>query len=118
MPEDDWPSDLPSDNWRIVTDAQGRQALLYLVRFISGSKSGEPRRIPNEPTALPRLADLHRERGLSVGPFIALAEVSDATASPDVVSIRVWNVAGRLAPSSPRLRVADLSRPKFDSERQ
>ncbi|MBU0493827.1 MAG: hypothetical protein KKB13_18420 [Chloroflexi bacterium] len=109
---------MPSDNWRIVTDTQGRQALLYLVRFMSGSESGEPQRIPNEPTALPRLFDLHREHGLSVGPFIALAEVSDATASPDVVAIRVWNVAGRLGPSLTSLQVADLDRPTFDSARQ
>jgi hypothetical protein len=43
-----------------VEDAQGRTALLYVVRFMSDSKRGEPKQIPSTP-ALPRIAELPPE---------------------------------------------------------
>jgi hypothetical protein len=105
------PEVLPSDNWRFVKDAEDSKALLYIVRF--ASKTGEPRGIPNEPTALQRLADLNRRYSLSSGPFIALAEVSDATASPDVISIRVWNIRSKLRPDRVRIPLEELCDPLF-----
>jgi hypothetical protein len=69
--------DLPSDNWRLVTDSEGRQAILYVMFY--HTESGEPKEIPNEPEAVSRLAFLYQNRPtLNFGPFIALAEISGA----------------------------------------
>ena len=78
-----------SDNWWQVEVAEGRNALLYVVRFMADNESGAPKKIPNTP-ALPKIAEVHKESGRTAGPFIALAEVSDSGATPDILSIRVW----------------------------
>jgi hypothetical protein len=103
---------LPSDNWRIVVDAEGQMALLYLVRYLSAS--GEPRRIPNNRNALQRLYKLNRERGsFDAGPFIALAQVSDATAFPKIQGLWVWDISGYLPSPWPTLKVSGLGEPVF-----
>ena len=105
-------SDLPSDNWWLVEDAQGQTALLYVVRFMSGSARGEPKEIPNEP-ALPRIGKVHTQKGLGTGPFIALAKVSDPGATPDIVSIRVWRLSSKHLTGAKRMSVEDLGTPIF-----
>ena len=101
-----------SDNWWQVEDAQGRTALLYVVRFMSDSKRGEPTQIPNTP-ALPRIAELHREKGRAAGPFIALSEASDPGAEPDIVSVRVWRLYAQHLSGAKRVWVKELGRPIF-----
>ena len=101
-----------SDNWWQVEDAQGRTALLYVVRFMSDSKRGEPKKIPNTP-ALPRIAELHREKGRTAGPFIALSEASDPGPTPDIVSIRVWRLFAQHLSGANRVPVEELGIPVF-----
>ena len=108
---------LPSDNWRLVLDDGDRRALLYMVRFMTAT--GEPRRIPNNRQALPRLYLL--DRGLpapKAGPFIALAEVSDPSACPDVLGLWVWDLSAYLPAPWPTLKVNDLGRPLFQAGRK
>jgi hypothetical protein len=63
--------DLPSDNWRYVTDKEGRAAILYIVLRHAEFDHEELTTIPNEPDALRRLAALHEQLSLPrVGPFI------------------------------------------------
>jgi hypothetical protein len=95
-----------------VEDAQGRTALLYVVRFMSDSKRGEPIQIPNTP-ALPRIAELHREKGRAAGPFIALSEASDPGATPDIVSIRVWRLYAQHLSGAKRVPLKELGTPIF-----
>jgi hypothetical protein len=101
-----------SDNWWQVEDAQGRTALLYVVRFMSDSKRGEPKQIPNTP-ALLRIVELHKEKGRVAGPFIALAEASDPGATPDIVSIRVWRLSAEYLLGAKRVPVKGLGTPVF-----
>lgn len=99
---------LRSDNWRIVEDSRGRKAILYIVRFLSKSKRGEPKRIPNEPNALRRLAALHGTLPSSkVGPFMALAKES----SMGIVHIRVWPIPPQDLSAQTRLEVVQLGNP-------
>jgi hypothetical protein len=105
---------LPSDNWRIVEDSEGRKAILYMVRFLSTSKRGQPERIPNEPTALRRLADLNCELPSSKsGPFIALAEET----ALKITHIRVWDISSRIPSARNKLEVAALGRPDWECMR-
>lgn len=101
-----------SDNWWQVEYAQGRTALLYVVRFTATSQQGEPTRIPNMP-ALPQIGELHRELGRAAGPFIALAEVSDSGATPDILSIRVWRLSAQHLSGAKRVPVEELGTPIF-----
>jgi hypothetical protein len=101
-----------SDNWWQVEDAHGRTALLYVVRFMSDSARGAPKKIPNTP-AVPRIAELHREKGRAAGPFIALAEASDPGATPDIVSIRVWRLFAQHLSGAKRVPVEELGAPIF-----
>lgn len=105
---------LPSDNWRFVKDTEGRTAILYIVIFHSTSESGEPSRIPNEPDALPRLAEFHRKLSPpKSGPFIALAEISGESDAIQIINVRVWNIAARISDSVNTLAVAELRNPDF-----
>jgi hypothetical protein len=107
---------LPSDNWRIVQDAEGRKALLYLVRFMSAS--GEPQRIPNNRNALRCLYQLNRDLpSLETGPFLALAEVSDSTASPAILAIYAWDISACLPSPWVTLKVMELGGPIFQTGR-
>jgi hypothetical protein len=101
-----------SDNWWHVEDAQGRTALLYVVRFAATSQQGEPTRIPSMP-ALPEIAELHKEKGGTAGRFIALAEVSDSGATPDIVSVRVWRLSAQHLSGPQRVSVEELGTPIF-----
>ena len=101
-----------SDNWWQVEDAQGQSALLYVVRFMSDNESGAPQKIPNTP-ALPEIVKVHRERGRSAGPFIALAEVSDTGATPEILSIRVWRLYAQHLSGMKRVPVEELGKPIF-----
>ena len=99
---------LRSDNWRIVEDSRGRKAILYIVRFLSKSKRGEPKRIPNEPNALRRLSELHGTcSSREVGPFIALAKES----AMGIVHIRVWHIPPQDLSAQTRLEVVQLGNP-------
>ena len=99
---------LRSDNWRIVEDSRGRKAILYIVRFLSKSKRGEPKRIPNEPNALRRLAELHGKcSSREVGPFIALAKESDL----GIGHIRVWQISRQDLSAQTKLEVVQLGNP-------
>lgn len=101
-----------SDNWWQVEDVQGRSALLYVMRFMADSERGEPKEIPNTP-ALPRIAEVHKERGRTAGPFIALTEVSDPGSSPDILSIRVWRLYAQHLSGAKRVPVEELGAPIF-----
>jgi len=108
---------LPSDNWRLVLDDAGRRALLYLVRFMAAT--GEPRRIPNNRQALPRLYLLDRDLPApKAGPFIALAEVSDPSAHPDLLGLWVWDLSACLPAPWPTLKVSDLGPPLYQAGRE
>ena len=102
-----------SDNWWNVEDAEGQSALLYVVRFMSDNESGAPKKIPNTP-ALPEIAKVHQQSGRSVGPFIALAEVSDPGADPDIVWIRVWRLYAQHLSGMKRVPVGELGKPIFE----
>ena len=101
-----------SDNWWQVEDAQGRGALLYVVRTMADNERGAPKKIPNTP-ALPQLAEVHKDRGWTAGPFIALAEVSDPGATPDILSIRVWRLSAQHLSGAKRVPVEELGTPIF-----
>ena len=101
-----------SDNWWNVEDTQGRSALLYIVRFMADNESGAPKKIPNTP-ALPEIAKVHQSDGWTAGPFIALAEVSDAGATPDILSIRVWRLSAQHLSGAERVPVEELGAPIF-----
>ena len=105
-------SDLPSDNWWLVEDAQGQTALLYVVRFMADNERGAPEKIPNTP-ALPEIAKVHKRGRLSAGPFITLAEVSNPGATPDIVSIRVWRLSAQHLSGAERVPVEELGAPIF-----
>ena len=101
-------------SWRQVTDADGNQGVLYIVRFHSTSEAGEPRRIPNEPDALQGIAQLHA--GLTspkVGPFLALAEVTEGPGLANPISVKVWNIAGKIEPGLKAIAVDDLRHPSY-----
>jgi len=101
---------LPSDNWRLMEDDAGQRALLYLVRFLTAT--GEPRRIPNNRQALPRLYWLDRALPApKSGPFIALAQASDASRFPTIVGLWIWDLSVLLPSPWPALKVADLGPP-------
>ena len=101
-----------SDNWWNVEDTQGRTVLLYVVRFMTDNERGAPEKIPNTP-ALPEIAKVHEASGWSVGPFIALAEVSDPGATPDILSMRVWRLYDQHLSGAKRVPVAELCEPIF-----
>ena len=101
-----------SDNWWQVEDAQGRSGLLYVVRFMADNDRGEPQKIPNTP-ALPQIAQVHKESRWSVGPFIALTEVSDPGATPDILSMRVWRLTAQHLSGMKRVLVEELGKPIF-----
>lgn len=103
---------LPSDNWWLLEDTQRRTALLYIVRYSAESERGEPLELPNEP-ALPRIAELHREEGLTEVPFIALASVSDPGPDPEILSIQVWRIPNRYLSGVKRVPLASLGKPVF-----
>jgi hypothetical protein len=106
------PEHLPSDNWRIVSDNEGRTGILYLVLYYAEFASGEPKRVPNEPDALPTLHALHQSLPLSqVGPFIALAEMSTLNDKPHLHNVRIWNIGTQLAPDVAAFSVAELGKP-------
>ena len=106
--------DLPSDNWRLVTDSEGRQAILYVMFY--HTESGEPGEIPNEPGALSRLASLYQNSpSLQSGPFIALAEISGARnpmskKSVGIMSVLVWNISSKLSPDISKWTIAEMGR--------
>ena len=101
-----------SDNWWQVEDSQGRSALLYVVRFMADNERGAPEKIPNTP-ALPQIAEVHRDGGRTAGPFIALAEVSNSGATPDILSIRVWRLYDQHLSGVERVPVEELGTPIF-----
>lgn len=108
---------LPTDNWRLITDAEGRSGILYIVFYHSTSGAGEPRHIPNhtetvdQENTLPKLARLHAELNHPrFGPYIALSEVSE---NNGIVSVRAWNIAGRLTDGVKSFAVAELAYPEF-----
>ncbi len=101
-------------SWRQITDEVGRQGILYIVRFHTTSEAGEPRRIPNEPEALQGIAQLHAGlAGPSMGPFLALAAVNPNQPGPDPVSVKVWNIAGKIEPDMRAIAVEDLQHPIY-----
>ena len=63
--------------------------------------------------ALPRIAQEHRDRGKTAGPFIALAEVSDRGASPDILSIEVWHLTAQHLGGAKRVSLEELGAPLF-----
>ena len=99
-----------SDNWWQVEYKQGRTALLYVVRFMADNERGAPQKIPNTP-ALPKIAKVHKDRGWTAGPFIALAEVSDVGATPDILSMRVWRLYAQHLSGMKRVPVEELGAP-------
>jgi hypothetical protein len=101
-----------SDNWWKVEYAENGRALLYVVRFMADSERGEPKEIPNMP-ALPKIGKVHRNRGKTAGPFIALAEVSDRGASPDILSMRAWRLSAQHLSGVKRVRLEELGAPVF-----
>ena len=101
-----------SDNWWQVEYKQGRNALLYVVRFMADNERGVPIKIPNTP-ALPQIAEVHREGKWTAGPFIALAEVSDPGATPDILSMRVWRLYDQHLSGIKRVPVEELGTPIF-----
>lgn len=105
---------LPSDNWWLVEDSQGRTALVYVVRYTAEPERGEPEKLPNEP-ALPRIAEIHQQESLTGGPFLALAAVSDPGPDPEILSIQVWRIPSRYLSGVNRVSVDELGTPVFGS---
>lgn len=103
-----------SDNWRLVKDSEGREAILYVMFY--HTESGEPNEIPNEPDAISKLASLYQNSPtFKFGPFIALAEISGVKNPTDrkavgIMSIRVWNVSTKLSPDVSRWTIAEMGR--------
>ena len=103
-----------SDNWRFVKDSEGRTAILYVMFY--RTESGEPNEIPNEPDALSKLATCYQNSPtLQFGPFIALAEISEAKEPTDkrsigIMSIRVWNISLKLSTDVSKWTIAEMGR--------
>jgi hypothetical protein len=77
---------------------------------MADNERGEPKTIPNTPS-LPQLAEVHKDKGWTAGPFIALAEVSDPGATPDILSIRVWKLYAQHLSGPERVPVRELGTP-------
>jgi hypothetical protein len=103
---------LPSGNWWPVEDAHGQPVPVYVVRYSSESERAESEKLPNEP-ALPRIAELHQDKSLTEGPFIALAKASDSGWDPEILSIRVWRIPSQYLSRAKRVRVDELGSPVF-----
>ena len=79
---------------------------------MADNESGAPQKIPNTP-ALPQIAEVHEDKGWTAGPFIALAEVSDPGATPDILSMRVWRLYDQHLSGIKRVPVEELGKPIF-----